>query len=272
MAEVKQFLNNRQIFCLNRRIHLVGALLWYSKWGDRMLENYMSCEIPILKFVLLYNYSQKCRDLFIVKLAPTVGAICRKEICWIKMCSWHDMHTAMMWEKLSRICKALWFNRFQIRLYCSKTCWTVIAIFPCFLLFQTETKLGRYSAYVIFSFSKKNHLLDWAMSKHFIKIIPRCVPYFLPSYYLNGDLHAKETQVYRNSVNPSSPKIDILGFYFFYWNKKCSSLLFSWMSWGVEDTQVPRRCKPEVSGIVQHAPSCMRPFSSLQLTNQFYFL
>lgn len=113
-------------------------------------------------------------------------------------------------QKWSRICKALWFNKFHIRLCCSKTCWTVIAIFPCFLLFQTETKLVRCSIYIIFSFSK-NVFWTAAMPKHVIKIMPRSVLYFLPSYYLNGDLHAKETQVYRNLVNPSSPKIDILG-------------------------------------------------------------
>lgn len=119
-----------------------------------------------------------------------------------------------------------------------------------FLLFQTETKLVRHSADVNFQLQYKNLLLDPAVSKHLIKIMPRCVPYFLPSYYLNGDLRAKETQVYRNSINPSSPKIDILAFYFFYWNKKCSSLLIPLMSWGVEDIQVPRRCNPEMAGIV----------------------
>lgn len=188
----------------------------------------MTSKIPILKFVSLYNYSQKCTDLFLVKLAPIIWAICRKEVCWIKMCNWHDLHTAMLWEKCSRIYKALWFNRFQIRLYCSKTCWTVIAIFICCLLFQTETKLVRYSTHVIFSFCEK---ICWtpAMFKHFIKIMPRCVPYFLPSYYLNGDLHAKETQVYRNPKNPSFPKY-ALEFYFSYWNKKCNSLLFPLMS------------------------------------------
>lgn len=120
----------------------------------------MTSESPILKFVSLYNYSQKSTDLFLVKLAPIIWAICRKEVCWIKMCSWHDLHTAMLWEKCSRKCKALWFSRFQIRLYCSKTCWTVIAMFLCCLLFQTETKLVRYSTHVIFSFSEKNLLLD----------------------------------------------------------------------------------------------------------------
>lgn len=149
---------------------------------------------------LYINYSQKCTDLFIVKLASSVWALCRKEVCWIKMCSWHNVHTTVMWEKLSRIFKALWLNRFQIRLYCSETSWTVIAIFPCFLLFQTETKLVRHSTYIIFSFSKKISFWIPAVSKHFIKIMPRCVPYFLHSYYLNGDLHAKETQVHRNSM------------------------------------------------------------------------
>lgn len=228
----------------------------------------MTSESPILKFVSLYNYSQKSTDLFLVKLAPIIWAICRKEVCWIKMCSWHDLHTAMLWEKCSRKCKALWFSRFQIRLYCSKTCWTAIAMFLCCLLFQTETKLVRYSTHVIFSFSEKISFWTPAMFKHFIKIMSRYVPYFLPSYYLNGDLHAKETQVYRNSKNPSSPKIDTLEFYFSYWNKKCNSLLFPLMSWGVEGTQVPKRCNPKMSGIVQHAVSCMRPFS-LHPTNQF---
>lgn len=185
---------------------------------------------------------------------------------WIKMCSGHDMHTAVLWEKCSRICKALRFNKFQIRLYCSKTCWTVIAIFLCCLLFQTETKLVRHSIHVIFSFSVKISFWTPAMSKHFIKIMPRCVPCLLPSYYLNGDLHKKE---YRDSINPSSLKFPILEFCFSHWNKKCSSLLFPLMSWGAEDTQVPRRCKPKMSRIVQHSVSCMRPFSSLHLTNQF---
>lgn len=41
----------------------------------------MTNEIPILKSVSLYKHSQECADLFPVKLAHTIWAVCRKEVC-----------------------------------------------------------------------------------------------------------------------------------------------------------------------------------------------
>ena len=59
-------------------------LFWYDYCdiqSEGAYKNQMTSEIPVLKSVSLNNHSQECTDLFLVKLAHTIWAICRKEVC-----------------------------------------------------------------------------------------------------------------------------------------------------------------------------------------------